>query len=112
MLIADVSNPLLPTKLNPTSGPAGVSGFSAFIAVILKTFFVAGFVLFMVYFLLGAITWITSAGDAKAVEKARNSIAHALLGIVVMLSLFAILRLIEAVFDVNILQIDLESIKI
>ena len=112
MYLADVSNPLLPSKLNPTSGLAGVSGFSAVIAVILKTFFVVGFVLFIVYFLIGGLQWITSTGDAKALEKARNSIVHALLGVVVMLSLFAILKLIEAVFGVNFLQIDLGAIKI
>lgn len=110
MLIADISNPLTP-RLNPTTGTS-ISMFSSVIAVIIKTLFVAGFVIFVIYFLIGALQWITSGGDAKAVEKARSSIAQAVFGIVVMLSLFAILKLIEAVFGVNILQIDLGAIKI
>ncbi|MBI2591019.1 MAG: hypothetical protein HYW33_04115 [Candidatus Blackburnbacteria bacterium] len=110
MYLADISNPITP-RLNPTAGTS-VGLFSSVIAVIIKTLFVAGFVLFIVYFLIGGLQWITSAGDAKALEKARNSVTQAIFGIVVMLALFAIIRLIEAVFGVNILQIDLGAIKI
>lgn len=110
MLIADITNPLAPS-LTPRDGTA-VSLFSSVLGVVIKTMFVAGFVLFMIYFILSAFTWITSSGDAKGVEKARNGIVHALLGMVVMLSLFAILRLLESVFGIDLLQIDLGKIKL
>lgn len=112
MQIADISNPLVPA-LQPTSKGANTPElFSSVLRVVIQSLFIGGFILFTVYFILGAYQWITSSGDQKALEKARNSVIHAIVGMVVMLALFAILSLFESVFGISILQIDLTRIKI
>lgn len=57
--------------------------------------------------LLGAITWIGSGGDKAAIEGARGRITQALIGIVVLFSVFAIIKLIEGLFGIKILTLDI-----
>lgn len=109
--LADVTNPIAP-KLSPTSGGNAIFQFSQVLKTVIGVMFIVGIVLFVVYFLIAGIQWITSSGDSKAVEKARNNIIHALIGLVVMLSLFAILKLVEVVFGIDILQIDIGRLKL
>ena len=46
------------------------------------------------YFLYGAITWVVSQGDKKQIEKARNTMIYALVGLVVMFMSFLIVNLV------------------
>lgn len=110
-LLADVTNPIAP-KLSPSSGAQGVSQFSDVLRAIIGVLFMVGIVIFVIYFLVAGIQWITSSGDAKGVEKARNNLIHALIGLVVLLSLYAILKLVETVFGINILQMDIGKLKL
>ena len=110
-LLADVSNPLAP-KLSPSSGGNAIFQFSEVLKVIINVMFMVGIVIFVVYFLIGGIQWITSSGDSKSVEKARNTVIQAVIGLVVLLSLFAILKLVELVFGISILQIDIGRLRI
>jgi hypothetical protein len=43
------------------------------------------------YFLMGAFTWITSGGDTSKLEKARNQMTHAIIGLVLLVSSFVLL---------------------
>jgi hypothetical protein len=54
----------------------------------------AGLALF-VMILIGGFNYLTSAGDAKKAESGRNTIFWAIVGIVVMVSSYAIIRAIE-----------------
>ena len=56
---------------------------------------VAGLIAF-VYMLLGGIQWITSGGDKANVEKARNQIVQALIGLIVVFAACGIIRLVES----------------
>ena len=69
--------------------------------------FVIGVVIFLFVLVFGAIQWITSGGDKAGLESARSKIANALVGIVILFSVFVILKIIESFFGINILTIDL-----
>lgn len=56
-----------------------------------------------IFLLWGGIKYMTSQGDPKAVASARGTIVSAIIGLVILVSIFVILRLIEAVFKINIL---------
>lgn len=64
---------------------------SAAFALIL---FIAGLLAF-VFLLLGGIQWITSGGDKAGLESARNKIIHAIVGLIVVFSAWAIVILIQ-----------------
>ena len=120
-----VINPLLPggsgnldkpcvggSVLNPCNAQQGA--FTA--AELIQNFITLGFIiaslLFVFWFMFGAIKWITSGGDKNKLETARGTVANAIIGLVVLFSLYVILKLLERFFGINLLQIDLNKIKI
>jgi len=50
--------------------------------------------IFFVLMIYGGITWMTSAGDSKKVDKAKDLITAAIIGVVIILSAYAIVSYI------------------
>src|SRR3989344_5375996 len=69
---------------------------------IIQFILVAAFVAAFVFLLIGGIRWILAGGDEKAVAGARGTITAALIGLVIVLVAYAIIRLVEIFFNVNI----------
>lgn len=63
----------------------------------------AGFA-FFVMFVIGAIKYLTSGGDPKATESAQKTISSALLGLVLIIGSFLILKLIETFTGVSLMH--------
>lgn len=59
----------------------------------------------------GGLKWVTSEGDQKAVEAARNQITNALIGLAIVFAAWAIVKLIQTVFGINILQLEIPSFQ-
>lgn len=70
---------------------------------IIRFILLVAFVIAFIMLLVGGIRWILAGGDEKAVEKARGTITAALIGLVVVLVSFALIKLVETFFGVNIL---------
>ena len=60
-------------------------------------------IIFFFILVIGGIRWITSGGDKAQTEAARNQITAALVGLVIVFSAWAIIQLIQAFFNVDIL---------
>ena len=67
---------------------------------------------FVFNFIIGGIRWITSGGDKARIEGARSSILNSVVGLVVVFSVFVILSLLEKLFGVSLLQIDVGVLRI
>ena len=52
----------------------------------------------------GGLRWVTSQGEEKAVASARAQITNALIGLAIVFAAWAIMKLIEIVFGVSILD--------
>lgn len=74
--------------------------------------FVFGSLAFFFMFIWGAITWILSGGDKTHIESARGRITNALVGFVLLIGSFAIVKLIETFFGIDILLIDIGPLVI
>jgi len=110
---AQIQNPALGDTLNNLLlGSGGTGFFAALLPSLVRLAFVIGSVVFLFMFIMGAIQWITSGGDKTGLEGARGKITNALIGIILLLVSFAIIRLIEAFFSVNILELDIGALKI
>ena len=59
----------------------------------------------LLYFLWGAIEWITSAGDKGKLESARNRITQAVIGLIVLAASTAILILVQDFLNICVIQI-------
>lgn len=103
-----VTNPVLGGLNNLT----GEQFFQKFLPSIVGIIFTIGFITFFFVFLLGAIQWISSGGDKAAVDAARGKITNAIIGVVILISAIAIVKLIEQFFGINILVLDIGPLKI
>lgn len=57
----------------------------------------------IIYFLIGAFKFLTSAGDKEAVASARNMITHAIIGFVILIFAYLILQFIPQFFKIQFL---------
>lgn len=96
--VAPGATDLVPEKIRPINDIVKViRGAIQFILVV-------AFVLAFIFLIIGGIRWIVAGGDEKAVAGARGMITAALIGLVIVLVAFAIIRLVEVFFEVNIIS--------
>ncbi len=88
---------LVPECLKKTDDIVGV------IRAIIRFILLVAFVIAFIMLIIGGIRWILAGGDEKAVEKARGTITAALIGLVVVLIAYALIRLVEVFFGVSII---------
>jgi hypothetical protein len=72
--------------------------FNDILTFILRFFFIVAGLVAIIYLLLGALAWITSGGNKESVDKAREKITAALVGIIILFVVLAVIALIESVF--------------
>ncbi|MBU0974797.1 hypothetical protein KKD03_03805 [Patescibacteria group bacterium] len=77
-----------------TSGATFVSYFVS----VWQGFIVIGAIMVLVYFLWGGMEWITAGADTAIVEKARNRITQAMIGLLILVSSFVIIEFISHLF--------------
>lgn len=96
-LLAQIRNPVLPEGIGggmPPSVGQGTQAIGNFISAIVGGMIVVGFIIALFYLLTGGFMWITSGGDKTNLENARNKITHAIIGFLVLASVWAIMTLV------------------
>jgi len=91
---------------------AGTTKFSVADPTAINTIFsqVIGFLTivaglaFLIYFIIGAINWITAGGDAKKVDTAKSYMTNGAIGMVVIVAAYSIIWIIGQVLGLNILD--------
>lgn len=86
--------------------------FGGLIPALVSLGLVIGAIVFLFYFIIGAIGWITSGGDKMKTEQARNKITTALVGLVILFSFIAILSLAERFFGIGMRRIEVGPFRI
>jgi len=83
---------------------ATIQGLQCLLANIFMVFIallgLAGFVMF----LIAGVRWLTSGGNSKGMETAKNTMTFAVVGLVVALSAFIVINLIADFTGVNIIK--------
>jgi len=99
-----ITNPVLPTNIQSLTG---LQYMQKILPNLIGILFVVGSVVFFFMMLLGAIQWISSGGDKVKIEAARGKITAALIGLVIMFSVYALVKILETFFGVSILTLDI-----
>lgn len=81
--------------------------FATLVSNLIKLLLIVASLVFFFWLVLGGIKWIMSGGDKAKTEEARSQITAALVGLVIVFSAWAIAQLINALFKVNILELNL-----
>lgn len=69
--------------------------FDAVLTFLIRTFFVVAGVVALLYLLLGALGWITSGGNKEGVDKAREKIQAAVIGLILIFIVLSIIGVME-----------------
>ncbi|OGK20989.1 hypothetical protein A2866_02630 [Candidatus Roizmanbacteria bacterium RIFCSPHIGHO2_01_FULL_39_8] len=92
------------TVVRVNTGPvtAGGLGFviptmSTFLTFAVRGFFVLAGLLALMFLLLGAMAWVTSGGNKESVDKARDKITAAILGIIIIVAVLSIIVVFEQI---------------
>ena len=78
-------------------------GFGLFFGNIMSAVMTLAAVLVFGFLIWGAIEWITSGGDSGKLEKARNRIGNAVIGLIILAAATAIFLLLEGFLGIDVL---------
>jgi hypothetical protein len=93
-LLAQIVNPVIPQGIGSGPKEQGAIATGGFIGSIIGVLFIFAFFSAIIYLITGGYYWITSGGDKTNLESARNRITHAILGLIVVASVWAIMNLV------------------
>jgi hypothetical protein len=66
-------------------------------------------ILFVFTLMIGGIRWIASAGNRENLERAKNQIVNALIGLLIVFSAWAILNFLSAFFSIDLFSFEIPS---
>jgi hypothetical protein len=98
-MLAQIQNPVIPWATGGTD--EGVTAFGNLIGALTGAILIFAFILAFFYLIIGGISWVTSQGDKGALEKARNQITHAIIGLVIVAAVWALMTLVGAFLGIN-----------
>lgn len=78
-----------------------VPSFDAVLTFIIRLFFIVAGLIALFYLLMGALSWITSGGNKENVDKAREKIQAALIGVILVFIVLAIVGVIENILSLG-----------
>jgi len=100
---AAITNPALKNFGDDTTGGAGLAFY---ISQLWKTLVVVGGLAFLLYTIIGGITWVMAGGDKAKVEGAQKHLTNGLTGLIILAASYAIMAVVSEVVGINILNID------
>ena len=78
-----------------------VPDFSEVLTFLIKGFFIVAGLAAILYLLLGAFSWIISGGSKENVEKAREKIQAAVIGLILIFIVLTLIVLVEKIFGIG-----------
>lgn len=96
---------------SPVAANSGAT-FAYYFITLWRGVITVGTILLLIYFLWGAIEWISAGGDGGKVTKARDRLTQSLVGFIILVSSAVILAFLGRLFfgdNLNLFQINLPS---
>lgn len=59
---------------------------------------------FLIYFLVGALNWVTAGGDEKKVDAAKSYMTNGAIGMIIIVATYAIIWIVGEVLGISILH--------
>ncbi|PIY72398.1 hypothetical protein COY87_01190 [Candidatus Roizmanbacteria bacterium CG_4_10_14_0_8_um_filter_33_9] len=88
---------------DPTVNPtARIGTISTLVNVIVPLLISFGGFIFLIMLLVGAFTYLTSAGQQEQLKKAQQTLSFAVLGLVIIICSFIIVKIIGMILKVDI----------
>lgn len=88
----------------------GITSLRDLFSIIINVLLGVGISLVVIFLILGGIQYITSKGDVKAADQARQSLTNAVIGFIVVVCAFTIKAIVQNVFGIGNDQLNVNSI--
>ena len=96
------------TLLDPAkdfgSGLAASNKAEVLVSLVLGLVTILGGLSLIFYFVLGALNWITAAGDTGKIQKARDQMVQAVVGMIVVVIAYSVIGVIGNFLGLNLLS--------
>lgn len=101
-LIKPVYAVICNSLVNPNCAavPAPKTYFNNVIQAVITIFMIVTVIYFMWFIFMAGFHYIENNGDSKMIETAKNQLQYGLMGLVIVFSVFAILKFIGIVFGI------------
>ncbi len=97
-----ITNPAIGQLGNDAAGASDGSLFVGYFITLWRALIVVGGLAVVYFFIWGALRWILAGGDAGKVQKARDQIIQAIIGMILLVSSFVIIGFVsQLVFGEN-----------
>ena len=110
-LLAQITNPVLQPVIGAGGRAQGGTATGKIIASVMGGMFIIAFMIAFIYLITGGFHWITSGGDKTNLEHARNKIIHAVVGLIVVASVFAVVNILGKLLGLDLLNLPIPVIR-
>ncbi len=87
---------------NVTTNPAGT--VELILTNVLTVLTIVGGIMFLLYFLIGALQWVSAGGEKGKIEKAKGMLTNSAIGLIVIVLSYSISWIVGKVIGVDILN--------
>ena len=94
-----ITNPAIPNM--PEQGGTALAKY---LAIIWQTIVIIGGFTVLIYLAWGALDWIFSGSDPERLKRAKNKIFNGIFGLIFLVLSYAIVKLLETITGLNILD--------
>lgn len=94
-----ITNPVLKNSSNISGNPTGY--INGVLQTVISIFFIFGLIYFIYHIVLAGYKMISSQGDPKKYEEAQHSLIYAFIGIAIIFSIFALLKIVGHIFGIT-----------
>lgn len=102
--IGEGLTPISPYQEGSADNATVLTNLETIISNVLGLLTVLAGLFFVMIFFLAAFKWLSAGGDSSKVQKARDEMVQAVLGLVVIVAAYGIIGIIGTIVGINILQ--------
>ena len=82
----------------------GVNQIDEIFSVVVSFLTIVAGLSFLIYFIVGAINWITAGGDEKKVDTAKSYMTNGAIGLIIIVATYSIIGIVGKVLGIDILN--------
>lgn len=100
------ASPFTPAEGVKTIGGTGSAGAAlvSFLTMLIGFLTTLAGLMFLIYFIVAALSWVTSGGDKGKVEHAQQQMTNAALGLIIVIAAYGIVGIVGGVVGLDILN--------
>lgn len=105
---AQITNPAIGSLGADDTAASSGTLFTTYFLRVWNAVFMIGALMVLINFIWGATTWITGGNDSAKIQKARDRMVQSVIGLIILVSSFALIGFISMLFfgdDFNILNL-------